>query len=57
MDDKIDATLAYYQKKEEQILNEVNANKNLSAEAIIHYGEELAIIMYKITALEIAKEN
>ncbi|MEH6534785.1 MAG: hypothetical protein V7719_00220 [Psychroserpens sp.] len=57
MNDKIELTLEYYHKKEEQILEAVNSNKKLTAEEIIHYGEEMAIVMYKITALEIAKEN
>lgn len=55
--DNIDATLEYYHKKEEQILNAVNSNNNLTADEIIHYGEEMAILVYKITALEIAKES
>ncbi|WP_204344356.1 hypothetical protein [Psychroserpens algicola] len=57
MKDKIETTLEYYQTKERQILDAVNSNSKLTAEDIIHYGEEMAIIVYKITALEIAKEN
>lgn len=57
MKDKIDTTLEYYQTKERQILDAVNSNSKLTTEDIIHYGEEMAIIVYKITALEIAKEN
>lgn len=57
MRNKISRTLEYYHKKEEQIIEAVNSNKKLTAEEIIQYGEELAILAYKITALEIAKEN
>jgi hypothetical protein len=57
MKDKIETTLAYYHKKEEQLIDAVNSNNNLTPEDIIHYGEEMAILGYKITALEIAKEN
>ncbi|WP_460220551.1 hypothetical protein [Psychroserpens sp. MEBiC05023] len=57
MNNKIETTLEYYHKKEEQILNIINSNNNLTADDIIHYGEEMSILIYKITALEIAKEN
>ena len=57
MTDKIDKTLEYYKIKEQQILNAVNSNSNLTADDIIHYGKEMSIVDYKITALEIAKEN
>ncbi|MFT5242534.1 MAG: hypothetical protein ACJA1H_000976 [Glaciecola sp.] len=57
MEDKIDKTLEYYKIKEQQILNAVNSTNNLTAEDIIHYGKEVSILTYKITALEIAKEN
>ena len=57
MKDKIENTLEYYHTKEKQILETVNSNSNLTAEDIVHYGEEMAILIYKITALEIAKEN
>ena len=43
--------------KEQQILNAVNSSNNLTADDIMHYGKEMSIVMYKITALEIAKEN
>nr|WP_321232844.1 hypothetical protein [uncultured Psychroserpens sp.] len=56
-EDKIENTLEYYHKKEEQILEIVNSSNQLTADEIIHYGEEMAILVYKITALEIAKEN
>ena len=57
MKDKIETTLEYYYKKEEQILEAVNSNTNLTSEDIMHYGEEMSILVNKITALEIAKEN
>nr|WP_321243077.1 hypothetical protein [uncultured Psychroserpens sp.] len=57
MEDKIDKTIEYYKIKEQQILNAVNSSNNLTADDIMHYGKEMSIVMYKITALEIAKEN
>ena len=57
MEDKIDKTIEYYKIKEQQILNAVNSSNNLTADDIMHYGKEISIVMYKITALEIAKEN
>jgi len=57
MEDKINRTLEYYMIKQKQILTIVNSSTSLSVEEIIHYGEEIAIIENKITALEIAKEN
>lgn len=57
MTDNIENTLEYYRTKEKQILEVVNSNSNLTAEDIVYYGEEMAILTYKITALEIAKEN
>ncbi|WP_412559682.1 hypothetical protein [Winogradskyella sp. MIT101101] len=57
MDTKIDIAIEYYTKKGQSILNSVNANSNLTADELIKYGEEMAVIEYKLTALEIAKEN
>ncbi|MBU2921735.1 hypothetical protein KO504_10310 [Winogradskyella psychrotolerans] len=57
MDDKIDIAILYYSKKGQDILDAVNSNNNLSADEIIHYGEEMAAIEYKLTALEVAKES
>lgn len=57
MDKKIEFTIDYYTKKGEDILNTVNSRGNLTADELIHYGEEMAIIEYKLTALEVAKEN
>ncbi|EPR72262.1 hypothetical protein ADIWIN_2762 [Winogradskyella psychrotolerans RS-3] len=57
MDDKIEIAIVYYSKKGQDILDAVNSNNNLSADEIIHYGQEMAEIEYKLTALEVAKEN
>ncbi|WP_417859665.1 hypothetical protein [Winogradskyella sediminis] len=57
MDEKIDTAIQYYSKKGQDILNIVNSKTNLSADEIIHYGEEMAVIEYKLTALEVAKGN
>lgn len=55
--DKIDNTIEYYNLKMDSIVNFINVNNNLTAEQIIHNGEQLAILDYKLTALEVAKEN
>jgi hypothetical protein len=55
--DKIDKTIEYYNLKMDGIVNFINANNNLTAEQIIYNGEQLAILDYKLTALEVAKEN
>ncbi|MGB6267531.1 MAG: hypothetical protein WBF67_00850 [Olleya sp.] len=57
MDDKIEVALQYYNQKREEIIKQVNSKTNLTAEQIIDFGEEMAILEYKITALEVAKEN
>ena len=57
MEDKIEIALEYYLVKRKEILNAINTNTCLSAEDIIHYGEEMAILEHKITALEVAKES
>jgi hypothetical protein len=57
MDDKIEIALSYYGQKQKQILDAVNSNSNLTADQIISFGEEMSILEYKITALEVAKEN
>ena len=54
---KIDKTIEYYLFKRNEILDLVNSRGNFSVEEIIEYGEELAILEYKITALQVAKEN
>jgi len=57
MDKKIDVAIDYYHKKGQGILDKVNSKSNITADELIKYGEEMAIIEYKLTALEIAKEN
>lgn len=57
MEDKIDKTIDYYCHKRKEILNDVNSNSNLTPDEIIEYGQEMAILEYKITALQIAMEN
>ena len=57
MDDKINMAIEYYLVKQKEILDAVNSSTSLSAEDIIHYGNELYIIENKMTALEVAKEN
>ncbi len=57
MDKKIDVAIDYYYKKGQDILKKVNTKSNITADQLIKYGEEMAIIEYKLTALEIAKEN
>ena len=57
MDDKINIAIDYYTKKGKDILDAVNSQNNLTADEVIQYGEEMAIIEYKLTALEVAKEN
>ena len=57
MDDKIEIAIAYYTKKGGEILDTVNSSSNLTADELIHYGEEMSIIEYKLTALEVAKES
>ena len=55
MTNNLENTLAYYSKKRQDILDRVNSQNNLTAEQIIEFGEEMAILEYKMTALEIAK--
>ncbi len=57
MTQKINKTLKYYLIKRQEILDFVNNKINLTPDEIIKCGEEMAILEYKITALEIAKEN
>ena len=57
MDDKIEIAIAYYTKKGQEILESVNSKRDLTADELIHFGEEMAIIEYKLTALEVAKES
>ncbi|MBQ0788716.1 MAG: hypothetical protein KBT69_14555 [Oceanihabitans sp.] len=57
MESKIDKTIEYYGIKKKEILDFVNTHNNLTIEQIIESGEALGVLEYKITALEIAKEN
>ena len=54
---KIDKALDYYNFKSRQIRDFVNSSKDLTVEQIVEFGEELAILESKITALEVAKES
>ena len=57
MNDKIDKAITYYTVKSDEILKYINSNNNLTAEQIIQSAEELSVLEYKLTALEVAKEN
>ena len=57
MDEKVDKAMQYYSVKSEQILSLVNTKNNLTVDEIIKYGEKLAILEYKLTALEVSKES
>jgi len=57
MDEKIDKAIKYYTVKSEEILNYINSNNSLTAEQIIQKAEELSALEFKLTALEVAKEN
>ncbi len=57
MENKIDKTIDYYCHKRKEILKAVNSNNNLTPDEIIENGEEMAKLEYKITALQVAKEN
>lgn len=56
-EDKIDKTINYYNIKMNGIVNFINSSNNLTSEQITHSGEQLAKLEYKLTALEVAKEN
>jgi len=57
LDNKIDKALEYYNFKSNQLKDFVNSSKDLTVEQIIEFGEELAVLEYKITALEVANES
>ncbi|AOW18228.1 hypothetical protein LPB03_12565 [Polaribacter vadi] len=57
LDNKIDKALEYYTFKSNQLKDFVNSSKDLTVEQIIEFGEELAVLEYKITALEVANES
>ena len=54
---KIDKALDYYNFKSREITSIVNSTSNLTVEQIIEFGEELSVLEYKITALEVARES
>lgn len=57
MEDKINITLEYYYLKRKEIMDFSNNSSNLTADQLIKNGEELAVLEYKITALQVAQEN
>ena len=57
MDEKIDKAITYYTVKSDEIVKYINSNTDLTAEQIIQSAEELSVLEYKLTALEVAKEN
>ena len=57
MVDKIEKTLEYYYYKRNELRDFVNMKTDLTPDQIIEYGEEMAVLEYKITALQVAKEN
>ena len=57
LEDKIEKALDYYTFKSKELKDFVNSSKDLTVEQIVEFGEELSILEYKITALEVAKEN
>lgn len=54
---KIDKAIDYYSFKSRQIRDFVNSSKDLTVEQIVEFGEELSVLEYKITALEVARES
>lgn len=54
---KVDKAIDYYSFKSREIRDFVNSSKDLTVDQIIEFGEELAVLEYKITALEVAKES
>ena len=57
MKNKLNTTIEYYTKKQQEIISIVNNSNNLKVDDIIKFGEEIAVIEYKLTALEVVKEN
>lgn len=57
MDDKIKVALKYYFQQRLTILDFVNNSNSLSTDEIIEKGEELGVLEYKITALQVALES
>ena len=57
MNSKIEKAMEYYTIKSKEIIAYVNSNHQLTAEEIIQNAEELSILEYKLTALEVAKSS
>ena len=57
MNNKIEEAVVYYTVKSKEIIEYVNSNNELTAEQIIQSAEELAILEYKLTALEVANAS
>ncbi len=57
MSKKIEKAIAYYTFKSKELLEEVNLRNDLTVDQIIEKGKALGVLEYKITALEVAKEN
>jgi len=57
MTNKIEKAIDYYSVKSKEIVEQVNSNNKLTAEQIIQSAEELVILEYKLTALEVAKAS
>tara|TARA_B110000003_G_scaffold152808_3_gene153564 strand:+ start:38046 stop:38219 length:174 start_codon:yes stop_codon:yes gene_type:complete len=57
MNHKIEKAIEYYTVKSKEIINYVNSSDKLTAEEIIQSAEELSILEYKLTALEVAIES
>ncbi|MDA9328180.1 hypothetical protein N9Q96_04580 [Flavobacteriaceae bacterium] len=57
MNNKIEKAIVYYTVKSKEIIEYVNSNNELTAEQIIQSAEELAILEYKLTALEVANAS
>ena len=54
---KINEALKYYSYKRQGIMDFINSKDDLTVEEIIENAEELSILEYKITALQVALEN
>lgn len=54
---KIEKAIDYYSFKSREIRDFVNSSKDLTVDQIVEFGEELSVLEYKITALEVAKES
>lgn len=54
---KVEKTIEYYKVKSDHIISIINSSSGLTADQIIDFGEQLAILEYKMTALEIALED